>query len=64
LESFVKSFGLEADDESVQFEKFATYCVISNRFSGIVCVAPCCVPGLPRPLWEFKSFSEVDSTAI
>lgn len=34
LESFVKSFGLEADDESVQFEKFSTYCVISNRFGG------------------------------
>lgn len=34
LESFVKSFGLEADGEAVQFEKFATYCVISNRFSG------------------------------
>ena len=33
LDSFVKSFGLEADDESVQFEKFATYCVLSNRFS-------------------------------
>jgi hypothetical protein len=33
LESFVKSFGLGADDESVQFEKFATYCVLSNRFS-------------------------------
>jgi hypothetical protein len=33
LESFVKSFGLGADDESVQFEKFATHCVISNRFS-------------------------------
>lgn len=33
LESFVKSFGLEADDEATQFEKFATYCVLSNRFS-------------------------------
>ncbi len=33
LDSFVRSFGLEADDESVQFEKFATYCVLSNRFS-------------------------------
>jgi hypothetical protein len=32
LASFVKSFGLEADDESVQFEKFTTYCVLSNRF--------------------------------
>lgn len=33
LDSFVKSFGLEADEEEKQFEKFATYCVISNRFS-------------------------------
>ena len=33
LESFVKSFGLAADDEATQFEKFATHCVISNRFS-------------------------------
>lgn len=33
LDSFVNSFGLEADEESVQFEKFATYCVLSNRFS-------------------------------
>jgi hypothetical protein len=33
LESFTKSFGLEADPESVQFEKFATYCVLSSRFS-------------------------------
>ncbi len=33
LESFVKSFGLEADSESVQFEKFAAYCVLSSRFS-------------------------------
>lgn len=31
LESFVKSFSLEADEESVQFEKFSTYCVMSNR---------------------------------
>ena len=34
LENFVKSFGLEADDEATQFEKFATHCVISNRFTG------------------------------
>lgn len=34
LESFAESFGLGADTEAVQFEKFATYCVISNRFSG------------------------------
>ncbi len=33
LDSFVKSFGLEADNEATQFEKFATYCVLSNRFS-------------------------------
>lgn len=32
LESFVRSFGLEADEESEQFEKFATHCVLSNRF--------------------------------
>lgn len=34
LESFVSSFSLEADDEAKQFEKFAAYTVISNRFSG------------------------------
>jgi hypothetical protein len=33
LDSFVASFGLEADQESVQFEKFSTYCVLSSRFS-------------------------------
>ncbi|HEX7913660.1 MAG TPA: AIPR family protein [Paraburkholderia sp.] len=33
LESFVKSFGLDADEEAVQFEKFATHCVLSSRFS-------------------------------
>jgi hypothetical protein len=33
LESFVKSFGFEADDDHEQFEKFATHCVISSRFS-------------------------------
>jgi len=33
LESFVKSFGLEADQEAVQFEKFSMYCVLSSRFS-------------------------------
>jgi hypothetical protein len=33
LESFVESFGFEADDDHEQFEKFATHCVISNRFS-------------------------------
>ncbi len=34
LESFVSSFSLNADDEAKQFEKFAAYSVISNRFSG------------------------------
>jgi hypothetical protein len=33
LESFVSSFSLEAEEEAKQFEKFATYSVISNRFS-------------------------------
>ncbi|PRX29219.1 hypothetical protein B0G75_109207 [Paraburkholderia sp. BL18I3N2] len=33
LESFVQSFGLEGDDEAKQFEKFATHCVLSSRFS-------------------------------
>jgi hypothetical protein len=33
LESFTKSFGLEADEEQVQFEKFVTHCVLANRFS-------------------------------
>jgi hypothetical protein len=33
LDSFVKSFGLAADEESVQFEKFAMHCVLSSRFS-------------------------------
>lgn len=31
LVSFVESFGLGADEESVQFEKFSTYCILSNR---------------------------------
>ncbi|WAC70817.1 AIPR family protein [Roseateles sp. SL47] len=34
LGSFVESFSLQADDEAKQFEKFATYCIISSRFSG------------------------------
>ena len=34
LDSFVTSFGLTADDEATQFEKFATHCVVSNRYSG------------------------------
>ena len=34
FDSFIKSFGLDADDESTQFEKFATHCVISSRYSG------------------------------
>jgi hypothetical protein len=33
LDSFVKSRGLEAEDESVQFEKFVNNAVISSRFS-------------------------------
>ncbi|SDD10078.1 hypothetical protein SAMN05216337_1007195 [Bradyrhizobium brasilense] len=33
LDSFVQSQGLAADEESVQFEKFATYCVLSSRYS-------------------------------
>lgn len=32
LDSFVKSFGLEAEHESTQFEKFVTHSVISARF--------------------------------
>lgn len=34
LDSFVKSQGLEADDEAKQFEKFASHCIVSNRYSG------------------------------
>ncbi|WP_312594394.1 AIPR family protein [Comamonas terrigena] len=34
LQSFVTSFSLEAEEEATQFEKFATYSVISNRFGG------------------------------
>lgn len=33
LNSFVQSQGLGADEESVQFEKFATYCVLSSRYT-------------------------------
>ncbi|XRD91030.1 AIPR family protein [Dyella nitratireducens] len=33
LESFVRSFGLDADDEATKFEKFSTHCVVSNRYS-------------------------------
>lgn len=45
LDSFVKSFGLEADEEAIQFEKFTTFCVLSNRFSASfdlddVCTGP------------------------
>ncbi|MFF7106979.1 AIPR family protein [Pseudomonas sichuanensis] len=32
--SFISSFGLEADDEATQFEKFTAHCVIANRYSG------------------------------
>lgn len=34
LDSFSASFGLGADDEAKQFEKFTTHCVIANRYSG------------------------------
>jgi hypothetical protein len=33
LDSFVKSFGLEADDEATRFEKFSMYCVLSSRYT-------------------------------
>ena len=33
LNSFAKNFGLECEDEEIQFEKFANYAVISSRFS-------------------------------
>lgn len=33
LTSFATSFGLEADDEAAQFEKFAAHCVISNQYA-------------------------------
>jgi hypothetical protein len=33
LDSFIKSFGLEAEDESKQFEKFSTHCIVASRFS-------------------------------
>lgn len=33
FDSFIKSFGLESDEEAAQFEKFATHCVIANRYS-------------------------------
>lgn len=33
LVSFVKSLALEADDESVQFEKFSNHCILANRYS-------------------------------
>lgn len=33
LSSFVASFGLEADGESTQFEKFATHCVVASRYA-------------------------------
>lgn len=34
LDSFVKSFALEADDDAAKFEKFTAHCIISNRYSG------------------------------
>ncbi|MCB5196027.1 AIPR family protein [Deefgea salmonis] len=33
LQSFVKSFALEAENEASQFEKFAMHCVVASRFS-------------------------------
>ena len=33
LDSFVRSWSLEAEDEATQFEKFANHAVISSRFS-------------------------------
>lgn len=33
MEGFVESFGLQAEDEASQFEKFATYTIISSRFA-------------------------------
>ncbi len=33
LNSFVESHGIQSDDESVQFEKFVNYSIISSRFS-------------------------------
>ena len=32
LESFVKHFGFDAEDESSQFEKFANHSIIAPRF--------------------------------
>ncbi|MEA1647859.1 AIPR family protein [Nitrospirillum sp. BR 11164] len=34
LDSYVRDNGLEAEDESSQFEKFVTHAVVSSRFSG------------------------------
>ncbi len=36
LDSFVKEYALEADERSVQFEKFANYVVLSNRIASSV----------------------------
>ena len=33
LTSFATSFGLQADDEATQFEKFAAHCVVSNQYA-------------------------------
>ncbi|MFY2941417.1 AIPR family protein [Achromobacter xylosoxidans] len=33
FDSFIDSFGLMAEETSAQFEKFATHCVIANRYS-------------------------------
>ncbi|AAQ60965.1 AIPR family protein [Chromobacterium violaceum] len=34
LASFVTSFGLEADDEATQFEKFSSHCILSSFYAG------------------------------
>jgi hypothetical protein len=31
LDSFIRSYGLEAENESIQFEKFVNYSVISAK---------------------------------
>lgn len=71
LESFVKSFALNADDEAVQFEKFATHCVISSRFSAAfdlddVCTGPGDdgIDGLAVVIDESVTTSVEDTQAI
>lgn len=71
LESFVESFGLEGDDESVQFEKFATHCVISNRFSATLDLDDVCtgpgddgIDGVAVVIDEMLTASVEDAQAI